>query len=242
MKKLLVVGDVHAHLETLKNLVNSLKDRICAVVQVGDFELYQSKQAIDREMKYLTKYNKVNDAQALKRKILNKDLEPFPVPVYYINGNHEDFENLDTEYLKHLNIHYIPQGSIVEVGDYVIGGVGGVHSSSKRTYKTEDLEGADKRFYTLGDVEKLLNDHRSNRINVMVTHQASAGLIPERKAKKWKPYWEEGTKDFEKLLNLPKLRHYIHGHHHVNYSIKKGGVDCIGLGHFGKNKNSYVII
>ena len=242
MKKLLVVGDVHAHLESLHELVLNLKDDICAVLQVGDFELYQCQEAIDREKDYLYKYNKIDDANSLKNKLLNKDLEPFPVPVYYINGNHEDFDNLDTEYLKHLNIHYIAQGSIVEVGDYVIGGIGGVHSSVKRTFRTEDLTGADKRFYTLNDVEKLLNDNRSHRINVMVTHQASAGVIPEKKTKRWKPYWEEGTKDFEKLLNLPKLRHYIHGHHHVNYKIKKGDVDCIGLGHFGKNPDAYVII
>ena len=97
MNKLLVVGDVHSNLEALYTLINEVKNQIVAVLQVGDFELFQSNSAIKQELKYLKKLDKTHSAKNLKKRLLKKEMEPFPIPVYYIKGNHEDFENLADE-------------------------------------------------------------------------------------------------------------------------------------------------
>ena len=242
MNNLLIVGDVHAHLDSLTEIINKYKDKIIAVLQVGDFELYQSEQAITQEINYLEKKNKLDSAKRLKRSLLKKSLEPFPVPVYYIKGNHEDFDNLDSTFLRHMNIHYLEQGETIKIGDRTVAGVGGIYSPVKNTKKSEDLNGHDKRFYTLEDVNKVLKKRQTKPIDILITHQACSGVIPEKSKKRYKPFWDEGTKDFVELLKMPKLRYYIHGHHHVNYRKTYNNIKCIGLGHFGKNKKSHIII
>ena len=240
--KLLCVGDVHTNIQALQDLTNKFANDVVAVLQVGDFELYQSKSAIDQEKKYLTLLNKHQDAKKLRSKLLKKTMEPFKIPVYYIKGNHDDFDNLDSEYLKYLNIHYIPQGEIIEIQGIKIAGVGGIHSPIKNSLKSADLEGYDRRFYTLEEVRSVIRKSFSEKVDVLLTHQACSGVIPEPNKKRYKPYWDEGTKDFVDLLKMPKLRWYIHGHHHVNYQSKRNGLTCVGLGNFNKNKESYFLI
>tara|TARA_Y100000592_G_scaffold99489_1_gene175722 strand:- start:1749 stop:2486 length:738 start_codon:yes stop_codon:yes gene_type:complete len=240
--KLLCVGDVHTNLGALKKLIDQMVGKVEAVLQVGDFELYQSKEAIKQEQKYLNLLNKKEDAIRLKSKLLNKTLEPFKIPVYYIKGNHDDFDNLDSEYLQYLNIHYIKQGDIIDINGIKIAGVGGIHSPIKNSFKSADLEGSDRKFYTLEDVNKVVKNALSNHVDILLTHQAASGIMPEKSKKRFKPYWDEGTKDFVKLLEMPKLRWYIHGHHHVNYTQKRDSITCVGLGNFNKNKESYFLI
>ena len=240
--KLLCVWDVHTNIGALKNLTDRFYNQVQAVLQVGDFELYQSKESIDQEKKYLKKLNKHEDAQRLKSKLLNKELDPFKIPVYYIKGNHDDFDNLDSEYLQYLNIHYIKQGDILDINGVKIAGVGGIHSPIKNSLKSEDLEGHDRRFYTLEEVQKVVKKSFYEKVDILLTHQACSGVIPEPKKKRYKTHWDEGTKDFVDLLKIPKLRWYIHGHHHVNYLSKRDGLTCVGLGNFNKNKESYFLI
>ena len=106
--KILCVGDVHTNIQALYDLIAQVKNEVCAVLQVGDFELYQSQKAIDQEKKYLVKLNKVQEANGLRLSLINKQFTPFDIPIYFIKGNHEDFDNLDSEYLDYLNINYIP--------------------------------------------------------------------------------------------------------------------------------------
>tara|TARA_Y100001937_G_scaffold21799_1_gene30802 strand:+ start:16363 stop:17088 length:726 start_codon:yes stop_codon:yes gene_type:complete len=241
MKKLLVVGDVHTDLKGLLSLAKEFLGQVEAILQVGDMELYQSSCAIEQEKGYLQHLKKEKRAYRLKEALKGKKLEKFPIPVYFIKGNHEDFENLDSEVLKALNIHYIKQGDILNIGGRVVAGIGGIHSPVRKLKKTYELEGSEKRFYTLDEISKLLSNPKSKGIEILLTHQAPAGVIPEDTPGK-RSSWEEGTKDFEKLLNLPKLRYAIHGHHHINYEANKDSIKCIGLGNFSKNKKSYCII
>jgi len=245
MDKLLIVGDVHTDLKGLHKLVCDLHktDKIKAVLQVGDFELYQSDTAIKQEEKYLVKLQKERAAKRLKNSILGETAPKFPIPIFYIKGNHEDFDNLGSKYLSRINIHYIPQGHITRVAGHIVAGIGGIHSSVKKYLQSNELEGYDRRFYTIEDVQNLTKNPLSDEVEILITHQAASGIIPSDLPGK-RHSWEEGTKDFEKLLNLPKLRHYIHGHHHVNYAIESDGTSphIRGLGNFSKNKESYCII
>ena len=249
MSNLLVVGDVHTDLKQMYDLVcdHIKENNIEAVLQVGDFELYQSNTAVEQEKKYLVRLKKEKLVARLKKSLLSGTAPKFPVPVYYIKGNHEDFDNLDSIHLKRINIHHIPQGAIIDVGGYKIAGIGGIHSSVKKYVASSELEGYDRRFYTMEEIANILRNPLKDEVDILLTHQAVSGCIPPRVPGK-RHSWEEGTKDFEKLLNLPKLRYYIHGHHHVNYKINGGQIgdkntpEIIGLGNFSKNKESFCII
>ena len=241
MKKLLIVGDLHTNLKGLLSLSKKFKGKVQAILQVGDMELYQSSSAIEQEKKYLKHVNKEKQAYNIKEVLLTNRMEKMAIPVYYIKGNHEDFDNLDSKNLKDLNIHYIKQGEILELNGRTIAGIGGIHSPIRSKLRSKDLHGAERRFYTTEEVKTLANNTKSKRVEILLTHQAPAGIIPDETPGK-RSSWEEGTKDFVDLLNLPKLRYVIHGHHHINYESNKGPVKCIGLGNFNKNKESYVII
>ena len=241
MNKLLVVGDVHTDLKGLLTLAKKYLGQVKAILQVGDMELYQSSCAIEQEMGYLKHLKKEKRAYKLKNALKSKKLEKMPIPVYFIKGNHEDFDNLDSDLLKEINIHYIKQGEIINIGGRVIAGIGGIHSPVRSKYSSEDLEGSERRFYTIEEVSSILMNPLASTIEVLITHQAPAGVIPHDTPGK-RSSWEEGTKDFENLLKLPKLRYAIHGHHHINYDVKKESLNCIGLGNFSKNKESYRII
>ena len=82
---------------------------------------------------------------------------------------------------------------------------------------------------------------KAKKVEILLTHQAPSGVMPLDTPGKRSSY-EEGTKDFVDLLKIPKLRWYIHGHHHVNYLSKRDGLTCVGLGNFNKNKESYFLI
>ena len=241
MKNLLIVGDVHTDLKGLYDIASRFKNQVKAILQVGDMELYQSSSAIEQEKEYLQRLGKEKRALGLKKALKQRTAQKLPIPVYFIKGNHEDFENLDSEDLKAINIHYIKQGEILTIDGRTILGLGGIHSPVRKFKKSEDLEGKEKRFYTLEEINIIKRKSSVKDVEILITHQAPAGVMPMDTPGK-RSQWEEGTKDFVDLLNLPKLRYVIHGHHHVNYEANKDSLTCIGLVNFIKNKNSFCVI
>lgn len=234
MNNLLIIGDVHCNLKALYSLISKYQDKVCAAIQVGDFGLYHSEDSIGSDKKILKKHNQFRLAEKIISKLQSKTLDPLPIPLYYIKGNHDDFDNLDSVELRRLNIHYLPQGSITEINGRLVGAMGGIFSPKRRTLDASNFTGREKRFYTLTEIDDLLADYRSDAVEILVTHQAADGVLPEKCA--------EGTKDFVPLLKMRKLRYYLHGHHHISYEENVDGIQCIGLGNFGSNQKSYKII
>ena len=231
MTRLLFIGDVHSNISNLKQLLN--KEKVDAVFQVGDFELYHSLEAAAEDKKALKKNGKL--IKQTVEWINSENLEPFKTPIYFINGNHEDFDSLESEKLKELNMNYIEPGTIIDINGVNIAGIGGITSSVKVKWSRKELKGQDRRFYTEADVNLLYRNAWGKKINVFITHQAASNVLP-------KGTDHEGTFYFEEIIKDMKPSYYFHGHHHKNYTTTYNDTEVYGLGNFGKNPKSYKII
>ena len=80
MTRLLFIGDVHSNIPNLKQLLN--KEKVDAVFQVGDFELYHSLEAATEDKKALKKNGKL--IKQTIEWINSENLEPFKTPIYFI--------------------------------------------------------------------------------------------------------------------------------------------------------------
>lgn len=106
--KILLVGDSHGQLLYIQKLIDENKG-IDAVIQVGDFGFYPSVFYRNFELNRLK----------------------FSVPVYAIDGNHEDHtwvhknKDLWENWSKNYNLNFVPRGTIMNFGSSIIGFVGG---------------------------------------------------------------------------------------------------------------------
>lgn len=110
--RVLIAGDVHGALDEFADLVEAASRKLdcSAVIQLGDFGFYAD---------FLGRFEQAQ--------------RPFALPVYAIDGNHEDHHWLAQElrngalarWRKKLNLHYQPRPSIARIGGSVIGFLGG---------------------------------------------------------------------------------------------------------------------
>jgi len=231
MTRLLFIGDVHSNITRVRQLLD--KEKVDAVFQVGDFELYHTLEEAAADKKALKKNGKlitqtVKDLQA-------GALQPFEVPIYFINGNHEDFNSLESEELKRLNIIYMKPGTVINIKGVRIGGIGGIHSPIKVKWKTSELTDKLRRFFTEEDISNLYEKVGEEKLDILITHQGASNVLPDTSR-------HEGTFYFESILKKINPRYYLHGHHHINYKNTYNNTEVIGLGHFGKNHKSHKVI
>ncbi len=123
-------GDVHGRIDKfygcIKKFESELKINFDVVLQVGDFGIWTDENYHDG----ITKFHKgTGDFPVWYR-----EKKPVPVKTFFVNGNNEDFNFLnsiklsgDFEILK--NLYYIPNGQVVEIKinieRLIVAGVGG---------------------------------------------------------------------------------------------------------------------
>lgn len=174
------LGDTHAKLMT---------DLRPSTIQLGDFHLYG----------YDLFYDKFGE----------KAPQPFPMPFWFIDGNHENFlkvnpNQADIEEIR-KNLFYIPRG-------YVSGKVlfiGGADSID-RMGRVEGYEWFPEERITYDQISKIMGMNK--QIEVVVTHTA-----PEVYVKK--VFGDIGFRDssaiiLNNVLETFKPKLWVHGHFH----------------------------
>lgn len=109
--KLLFLGDTHAEWNDLWVWTHHPRPQWDAVIQVGDFGWWPKE----------------------KEYALPEDIE-FPMPVYFIPGNHEDWwdlKNYETVTELRKNLFYVPKNTTLELGGRTIYCMGGAESVDK---------------------------------------------------------------------------------------------------------------
>jgi len=104
-------GDIHGRVHQFYHVLQKVIEEygISVAIQVGDFGI--SKKAI-----------RMLDA-----------LDGFPIPVYFVDGNHEDFrflwramkKGINKKWEKEYNLYYQPRGSTLEIQGVKLGFFGG---------------------------------------------------------------------------------------------------------------------
>lgn len=189
----LMLGDVHARFGTMLLQYNEAKQSfpISHIIQVGDFGFFADRI---------------------------KDLK-FPVPTYFIDGNHENFWDLkEFESFKIPNLFFIRRGETVTLEGVTFGGVGG----SEFMDKVNTTYGAVFSDY---EIEKLLD----KQVDIILTHDCPSDLgVPG--SPEFSYLGQPGSKRLS-LLKALKPKRWFFGHYHKNFhtvidDIKYDGINC----------------
>lgn len=221
--RVLLFGDSHCDVVFVRKMIDKAVEFGCdAVVSVGDFGFWP-------RMKGGPDFLILTEIYADKYKM----------PLYWIDGNHEDFATLEElyhglseteDFVKISNhITYIPRGFTWVWDDVTFMGMGGAYS-------------IDRRLRTLGYdwfVEEEITTEQCVRamdrgpVDVLISHDC-----PQRvNLKEYVPWYRQEPASYmnRRLLdnivdqNKPKL--VVHGHYHAPYREKIGDTQFIGLAH-----------
>ncbi len=153
--KVLIAGDVHGRLEEFSRLLQGLaaEHDFEAVIQVGDFGFFE---------KTISAFGAAGGR--------------FPVPVYAIDGNHEDHAWLSRQveegaagrWPELYNLHYQPRGSVLGLGTSRIGFLGGAFHVDRP--QEHARERAFPNYIRREDREEALFQFNHSHPHLIVTH------------------------------------------------------------------------
>lgn len=231
--RLAIVGDIHSNIESLEELS---RKALSDLITVGDLSVYPDVSSAQIDKKSYEK----NTAQIEKIIELYNDnkLTPFSIPVKSIIGNHDNFINLEHDIFQKLNVTYLKNGTVLEIGNLVVATLGGIYSPVKFYWNSNQLKEYNRRFYTEEEMNSLISEvEKLNKpVDILITHEAAAGILPEMKSKA-----DEGKQVLTDLINKLQPKYYIHGHHHRSYEGQLNNTKIIGLGNFKQNTDAYVV-
>ncbi len=201
---ILILGDTHTqwfhigqHLEEANKLSPTPVE---AIVQVGDFGVFPLEWSSFRGS---------------------------PIPLYFIEGNHEDFDLLgrmaqgaqNPICLNKQNVIYVPRGTSFELGGLKWVGLGGC-----RKFDDNPANCPEGSIIKEEDLKKTLLQKKAD---ILVTHDGPFGLgIPSHPDFGFKP--DAGDRQLIELYRLkPKV--WFFGHHHRNVQVENRGVKHYGL-------------
>jgi uncharacterized protein len=181
-----------------------------------------------------------------------------PVPLYWIKGNNENFDAIEAFVtgVGHVpNLHYIPNGTAIRVGDLNVAGLGGTfaptqydtpaarlsHGTPKRrpvgNGGTVVVRDDKRRHFVREEVEAL---ERIRDVDVLLTHEGAFPLriVPEH-ATAPRPI-SVGKRPVSQLIAALRPRLHLCGHHHRFAAVTtREGVPSICLDRVSR---SYLLV
>ena len=226
-------GDVHGRIDKfyrcIKKFESELETNFDVVLQVGDFGIWIDGNYHDG----VTKFHKgTGDFPAWYR-----EKKSVPVKTYFVNGNNEDFNFLnsaklseDFEILK--NLFYIPNGTAAEIEieingkkeRLIVAGIGGKYNPEYFGHNEAD------RYYTKREIDNLLS-YAGKNIDIFISHDAPEGVLIEDNDKN--RYYPKAAGLREVILKIkPKMVFF--GHHHGICKSEIDGIPVYGLNVLGE--------
>jgi Icc-related predicted phosphoesterase len=163
------------------------------------------------------------------------DAYPAPAaPLYWIKGNNEAFDRVDafrdgTDTI--ANLHYIPNGSRVQVGSITVAGVGGTFAPTWYDTPAIDLPrkpSDDKRRHFVR--EEVDACKAIGPVDVLLTHEGPKPFwvtLPSSTApdNKWRR--DVGKAAIAELADAVQPKLHCFGHHHVYAAFGRNGVPTV---------------
>ena len=157
-----------------------------------------------------------------------------PAPLFWIKGNNEAFDRIEqfqrgTDSI--ANMHYIANGSAVEVGSITVAGLGGTFAPTwydtpiaQLPHKPKDDK---RRHFVREEVDacKALGG-----VDVLLTHEAPRPFwvtLPSSSApsRRWRR--DVGKAPIAEVADALQPRLHLFGHHHVLASFERGGIQTV---------------
>jgi predicted phosphodiesterase len=224
MARVVICGDVHAQFSMFYNYVDTCElQSTKAIIQCGDFGFFPH--------------------------LLTALTKPFSIPVYAIDGNHENHEWLKNNYpKKHLvkkNFHYQPRGSILTLDETTFGFIGGAWNVDRANLGVSDDT---TPYITQKQLEHTIKVFNDAQPDVIISHDCphSIGI-----GMKGHPSFIQSVETFvtraggipgplddigdnslmllwKSLIKKPK--YWLYGHHHKYHVAKIGTTEfyCVG--------------
>jgi predicted phosphodiesterase len=128
--KILVAGDIHGRINFLENLV--FQTNADAVFQVGDLGFYPNYDSLD----ITSKRHFRNDSGQSEIFSFIDGRKKFPVPLFFVRGNHDDYSLLGDEVPPFPHNFFLLSSGIHSVIGLRVASLGGIyywgHNSEKR--------------------------------------------------------------------------------------------------------------
>lgn len=146
-----MLGDIHGNFSKLDWLKQHVQPED-TVIQVGDFGIYP-KLMLDHKMHFAQGY---------------------PCRVLVIDGNHEDFNIINTYSKNQLtplghNFFYVPRGYVMEIENQLFGFLGGAESIDK-VWRANRRDWFHEERVTDADIDTLYANVGDRQLDVLVTH------------------------------------------------------------------------
>jgi predicted phosphodiesterase len=229
--KVLFVGDVHGNTRFAVYAISVAHELgISHVVQVGDFGIWPGRSGAE----FLTG--------------VSVAARQFDVKFGFIDGNHEDFDQLDRA-LKNFdrepdgsiylldNVLWYPRGTVLDLGGRRFGFLGGAVSVD-RSQRTKFVSWWPQETITERDLIVLENNLKGQPVDVLVTHDVPACVVlPFPASTAWPSdvlrESEQQRVMLDTVASLARPKTIIHGHWHATYHalIEQNGnpFDVYGL-------------
>lgn len=152
-----LLGDIHGDFFMLSQKAHQAKEKgATALIQVGDFGYYPR----------------------LLAKLRQLDL---PLPVYWIDGNHEMHELfLDSEETQtHENCFFVPRGSVLNIDGRRIAFMGGASSVDKDTRLMYGMHWSPLENIRAQDMSRMRDELSKvdNKVDMFITHVPTQSMI-----------------------------------------------------------------
>lgn len=198
--KILFVGDIHGHIQKLNKLIFEQEPDI--VIQCGDNAVYWAKE--DR----------------------SAEVEPGNSKVYFLPGNHEDWELFDFNVGRNGrdpveiqdNVYMCPLGSTLKVNDTNILFCGGAESIDK-AYRTIGFTWFEEECFQKNDLDYILKEYHElelKNIDIIASHTCPESFLESLLPYNHLKIYDPSYKYLEKLLHKTNPEYWFFGHWHVN--------------------------
>ncbi|MCP4050714.1 MAG: hypothetical protein GY730_08420 [bacterium] len=185
---IMIISDVHCRYSVVNRQIEHARrisnSKISAVVVTGDLGLFA--------------YN--------LRKFFIKENKRFKVPLFFVEGNHEDFDRIDDlieDYGEYFT--YLPRGTVHNIDGFGILSLGGA-SYMDILLTPEASEIKDE------DIDRSLKNNKDT-VDIIITHDCPSGIgVPKTKGMEY--YGETGFMRSSELVDKFKPRFWFFGHHH----------------------------
>jgi hypothetical protein len=158
---ILLLGDIHGNIGALRDAIEmAVEAGAVAVIQVGDFGLFP-KHGRDAGFYKVCKSS--------------------PIPVYFIEGNHDDCQRWVqltevTRVWHDANLFYVPRGTVMEVDGRTIAFMGGAASIDKNIRLQEGWHWDEYENIAPQEVLRLFNNAEGKKIDMLITHDVPTSV------------------------------------------------------------------
>ena len=214
------IGDVHGqvfHALAVAATWQAInRKRFDLLIQLGDLGAFPSEDRMDAAtQRYVAldpsqaDFTRLLQAEDKLAELMRKTRGEFAGPIYFLRGNHEDFD-----YLNHLPVEgtpgtaavdpfdlyrYVPDGTVLQFGNVHIAFLGGIETEAP------DERTIDQRAYQ--SLMKLVK----GKIDILVTHEPPYGIAVGNRGR------ISGSTMISKMIGQSQPTIHMSGHlHHLN--------------------------